>query len=498
MSSSSLSQLRDMLEMANSYQLPDKFLESSSTTTMAAATPDDDDILERYKAAKKEYLERRFSQVFYDHVGTYNGQEFAQKPRPPSEEEFRAIQEKRASLQQVLQERAASVSQQLLEFQSNYRMLQGRREELAQTLQELEQAQDPMEEEQADEDAEDDDVDEAALTYEEQQLLTLQEKKAQLLQTLARLKQETHEKQVSLSETKNQVETLRSTSPNNVTSFMDVAELQAHVESNQQKATEFHEMVDFYDSVRGIMEELSGMRILSVDKADPDNDLDGSVTLTLELLENHRIQIKLSPSSHNHQLILTSASFLTSKTLSAHVEATPSQESPGGGTPTSTTTATTSTYQADIPPLDDLVQVATHLGPVEDLRFLVRETLNRLRTLQARVEELARLRSRYLTQLGPLASHEDQQVVCSLNEGLTVVMRLTADCPLVNPSVYVVQLLGVGGWDAALLQDWKQGLEEESFQRPTDLMKALVQYVSQHPNCVPPTPSMPSRTHKME
>jgi hypothetical protein len=154
----------------------------------------------------------------------------------------------------------------------------------------------------------------------------------------------------------------------------------------------------------------------------------------------------------------------------------------------------------DIPSLDDLVRLSANLGSVEDLRFLLRETMTRIRTITARVNELAILRTRYLTKIGRLHYHDysfggqDQEIMCSLNECITAVIRLAPDCPLEEGSARLDQLVGVGGWDTEILESIEKNIPH--CKGPLQLMQVLmseIRRLEENGVQVPQTPSMPSR-----
>ena len=68
----------------------------------------------------------------------------------------------------------------------------------------------------------------------------------------------------------------------------------------------------------------------------------------------------------------------------------------------------------------------------------------------------------------------DQEVICSLNEEqVSVLLRLTPDCPFVLGSVYIDQLVGLGGWEQDLLDQMKDRVNDEKFDNPITLIKYL-------------------------
>jgi hypothetical protein len=165
--------------------------------------------------------------------------------------------------------------------------------------------------------------------------------------------------------------------------------------------------------------------------------------------------------------------------------------------------AENSTVQMHIPALDDLVKLSLNLGPEEDVRFVVREAMTRIRTISARVRELAMLRTKYLTKIGK-STHssfgfggEEQEIVCTLNAGVTVVLRLSPDCPILEGSVYMDQIVGIGGWDAHVLDSIRDTVTADSYMGPLALMDALVQEIERVEKedgiSMPRTPKLPTK-----
>ena len=143
---------------------------------------------------------------------------------------------------------------------------------------------------------------------------------------------------------------------------------------------------------------------------------------------------------------------------------------------------------------------------MDDLRFVVRETQGRIRAAVGRAAELDRLRSTYLTRIGPVPRDSDEQeVVCSLPAGVTAVLRLCADCPLAAGAAYMGQIVGVGGWDQADLDAIRDRVNSMGHCGPVGLMDALVDEIQRKTTSgvtreeedrtveLPKTPTLPVR-----
>ena len=101
-----------------------------------------------------------------------------------------------------------------------------------------------------------------------------------------------------------------------------------------------------------------------------------------------------------------------------------------------------------------------------------------IRAAALRAEELAVLRGSYLTRIGPAPRDaEEQEVVCSLSQGITAVLRLCGDCPLTEGSCYIGDIVGVGGWKQSDLDGVKKAVSRNAFASPVALMDSLKQEI---------------------
>jgi len=129
----------------------------------------------------------------------------------------------------------------------------------------------------------------------------------------------------------------------------------------------------------------------------------------------------------------------------------------------------------------------------------------RIRSTTSRVDELAKLRIKYLTKITNPEKNkikygyggEDQEVICSLKCQISVWMRLTADCPLLDGSVYIHKLIGLGGWNQECLEKMKKKINLKKWRRPIQLMDALVEEIERVVNedgvNIPRTPTLPMK-----
>ena len=450
-------QLRDTLEQLQAYTLPSKF--SDTGTTAAAAAALSDDIVNRYQHARNSYLQKRMQEVFYEHLASFDGQDFA-FPNIPTEEEKQLLRERRLRAQQALKETAVQVNQQFLELKYSYEALVDQRQDLVKRVQDMEESVFEPNDNFQDSEEEEDTLEEGQLAAQEQRLATLRHRRAELEAELAQIRTETEQKQHLLTKQQH---------PQRVLSPTTVAEL----EQDNTKIVELREMTDWYDTMRGVLEELSGIKIITVDAAEEQVTI-----LNVMLLESYQVMIGLK-SDGRDALLVTTAQFSSSVQVSVD-----------------------DSLELTVPALDDLVQICSTLGPVEDLRFLLRETMARLRIHQARVQELTTLRKLYLTKIGTLHHSvdsfggQDQEVVCSLQEGVTVVLRLSPDCPLVTGSVKLDQIVGIGGWEEHVIESLKMTVNSHMCRGPLEMMEILtgeIKRLQSDGMVLPKTPTLPQK-----
>jgi hypothetical protein len=490
-------QLKETLKSLESFQLSDSIQDSFNNRNL------DPTLIQRYKEARDLYLRRHIQSIFMAHVETYDGhsiQEFAERP---SEEEEEDAKEQLAKARSAIQMDAQELHQQTLELEQKHRIFCSRREELRKMIEDMEEqddekngdANESVDVDMAETDDDEEDVDDDALAQEEERLTMLQQKKAQLEVKLNMMRQEIAA--VRSNTEKNEAiiaELWGGEGPSSPTS------LKEEVEETQKKTQEYTDIKDFYDGLRGVMEELNGLRILEVTNTTNNGENKTEVNIRVQVLEKHDIKITMR-SSHEtpEEFRVSKAEFLTSTVVRAPVDAPAStsaneldEEEDGQN----------KVLKLTIPPLDDLVKLSARLPPGEDLRFLVREAMNRIQMIQNRVVELAVLHNNVLTKIGSFQHNndgfggEEQEVVCSLNECITVVLRLTADCPLVPGSVYISQMVGVAGWDDATVMEIQEAVSRQEFKSPWDLIQAIQSEISRLEDAglsLPKTPTLPLR-----
>lgn len=314
-------------------------------------------------------------------------------------------------------------------------------------------------------------------------------------------------------------------------------DVDSEIAQMQEKAAELQESSDFYDGIRELMEELGGVKILSSKSipasasssdaaASPEKrqklEEEGLFVLTLMLLGSHILEITLSKSSTDkHSLRVSNAKLTTDTTFPMPGSSQTDEENNEETTSLMQTMHSISlsnlsfskimsqkpSVEVTIPPLDDLVSWSTSTSlescSSSSIRFILVETMARIRTLDARIAELTTLRERYAAQVYDVESSEEssryggaeQEVVCAINEGITVALRLGADCPLVPGSIYISDIFGVGGWDQNKLEELKNVVMKKRCRGPVEVMQCMVKEIRRRSKeegwVVPATPSLP-------
>lgn len=567
--------LRDLLRKLDEIEIPEHLLlsenhkennnsiGSSNTNDLATSdTTSASTLVEQYKNARDEYLKRRVQRAVLDHIHTYDGNSFAEVPGVPTKEEMAALENDRSLKLLQVQEKAELIQKLQHDIQAKYSVFQSRREYLREMLTNATNSTN----EEMDYDDDDDamiDIDEEELEHQKEKLRTIQLRRAELEVTVRELKQENidlertlREKNTEVMKTMIQENTSSKTmndSSHNKYDNNDTLSTKILLEKEQMLQNELQEKLqhlkdakDMYDNLRGIVEELSGVRILSIKRTNEVDDSVGErIILNLELLKKHEIELCLQcESCDNHHSMkgnsgvrgrnvvrVVSAKLLTSSTVKSPVSLV--NDDVDDAPPA---------VQLDIPDLDDLVQIAARrnmqLWPLNtfdnenDVTFIVRESLARISMIEKRVELLTTLSTLAVTRIGklyPLVETEsdnsdnennrnnnsnytiDQEVVCSFEEEqITVLLRLTPDCPLVAGSCYIDQMVGYSGWETNTLDKIREEINnKQDWYNPVDIVHELKNCVhaliqqqqeeNQTNNCLPAIqlpktpPSLPTK-----
>jgi chromosome segregation ATPase len=480
----SLYEMEKLSEELEKYDLPESLKAELSADAQSATV--DGALLEKYKEVRDEYLKRRLIQAMFSHLGTYDEENF-QIPNVPTAEEKEALEQRRSAVLAQVQEKAQNIQRQTLELQTKYSSFLARRDEYQRLMEEMKaQKEAGLDESTVDDDEEE--VDEAALAAQEEKLAALQRRRAALEVQLRTVQQEQVRVQQSLQNSKVHLDELQHKAGTEYDVSLETTEkekLQTENQDLQAKIAVTQEIQLFYEILRQLMEELEGIRILGVEQGKEDGQ---DVVMTIQAFQQYKIVfglriVKNKKKSGDH-FVVCSAKFLSDTLVTGPV----SEED---GVPV---------VRLRIPPLDDLVSLASNM-PGESLQFVLREALNRIAVIEGRVYELAVLQEEVLTQIGKLYEGqfggEDQEVVCSLNEQMTIVLRLTPDCPLAPGSCYIDQLVGVGGWQPKVVEQIKNKVHQSKYHRPIEIIhavKAEVKRLQEEEGLLlPETPHLPAK-----
>ncbi len=427
-------------------------------------------LLKRYEEAKNLYMQRRLEDFMVDNVSEFDektnqfeipeipGLAASEDSSDSSETDRQAnIDQKHAQALAKLETATEGVHAALTNMRNTYQTVISRREELEQMVQDMEQneanagdasVEDPMI------------IDDKEIEAEREKTEQLQQRKRQLQEEYARLVMAKEERMQSVSQHREELAMLKEEESKILKSGEDPSKF-------IEKVKELKEMKHFYDSLREVMEELGGVKILN---AKEDNE-SHNLFLTLAIYQHHQVEVELEV-YRKTLLKLVNAKWITHPVVTSVPDSDNNEDQ----------------FSLPVDSLADLVQTAkTSMGPPHDLRFIVREACARLRNLQNRVDDLAILRRRVLTKVVG-----NDQVVCSLNDGIVIVMRLY------DQWVKVEQIVGVSGWDQSTTDKIHEAVskKEESWtpSKVVDLVqKELERLKSQDGLVLPRTPKLPIR-----
>lgn len=422
----------------------------------------DESLLVRYEKSRNEYLQRRIRQAVASRIATFDGNKF-DDVSGPSPEEMKSLENRKEDVLKQVTRNAQQIDEKMQQLLVKNKSLQVRKENVERMLDEMEKSGHKLDESLVD------DVDEAEMDKQEQKLMTLELRKHELEIKLGTLQKESMAIEKANQQNKLQLQAQGVTSID----VQSVSSMQQENDKLRSQLSSAEEIKSFYDNLGLVMEELGGISVVKVDQSSDE------MVLHVKLLHDHDVQIILKANKKN-VLRVTKARFINS-----------------------TLVLGPNNVQMEIPALDDLVRIAESIpGQGDDLRFVLQESIARITAIKARVQELAVLQTEVLTKIEKSYSYantfggEDQDVVCSLNEQITVVLRLTPDCPRVKGSVYIDQIVGLGGWSVKHLEEMKENLNQQLFSSPVELIRAVKAEIERLRNegvTAPGTPLLPKR-----
>ena len=452
-----LTQLQDLETnlSASSLEWRDDSSSSSPTTVV------NPDLIARYQEARSLYLQRRMQHLLLDHIRTFDGSsfEFPQDDDNDNDGDQQETKDHTETLQK-LETAATKCQSQWTNLQDLYQSVVSKREDLECMVQDLEDkrtdqddAMEEEEEENGNSSSSSSPVEEQELQLEQERMEQLQQRKRQLQQELASLSQQTQAAKSKSQSTKIELEQLQS----NTNDDSD------HSQGLQEKITELIEMKEWYDSLRHLMEELGGVQIVSVTEGS-----NRTLMIQLQLYDLYPMQVSLQTYRQ------TSLQLVDAQWVGGPLQVTNNNHMDDD--------KDTPSFSLPLESLDDLVQVSkSTLGPVDDLRFVVREAMARIRIMQQRVIDLHKARQHVLTKV------VGDQVVCSWNDGIVVVLHYF------DHLVKVEQVVGIGGWETGKIQELKEVLQPlTSLNEIVETVQTQIQEWRQQ-GVHPGTPTLPKK-----
>ena len=341
-----LAQLRSALASLESYELPERYLRPEGAAEAVAAEAEDGEngdpnrsagpssssssaskpslppaSVARYRAARDTYLRQRTSDLFLQHLASFDGAGFSYPPpSDPGQEGALAGREERSRAQ--LAELAASVEDRLGTVRARYAALVERREELGRIVSEMEEREEDGGAGRAAEEDDDAtmgpggggedgdvDVDDEEMASQEERLAGLIERKAEVEARLRRVRAQRASVDADVGANRREVAELRRRNAGK-----GAAEEEEEVQNNQDQddgqeedwsglsaeqieertgaalraVGEMRDAAEWYDGMREAIEELGGMRIEGVE-----GNGSGGLVVRVRLLDEHLLEVGL-------------------------------------------------------------------------------------------------------------------------------------------------------------------------------------------------------------
>lgn len=475
-------QLREELQLLEGVKVPHEHLANDKENDSIQSHFF---IVEQYKQARDQYLTRQLRHVLVDSIKTFNGNSF-DVPPPPTETDILDAQRQRDQKIGEILEKAKLISKRRAEIQAKYSMVQSLRNQCKEILQELELSDSVETSASTQVDTNNFEED---LEIQNKNLKEMRSRRAELELRLQMIKDENMDVQRSLQVERIQVSKLHAeTAPEYDLSRKSLQHVEARNAEAKAHLDKLMETKLMYDRLRGILEELFAVQICSIETSPTSNE---TMSIVIMVLRKYEIRLSLKKSlvdNRNHEAKVCHIKLLSDPI----VKASAMNNEP--------------TVQLTIPDLNDLVEAA-ECRPLQNdnIAFIVREITARLTIVEKRVEILSDLQQIVITKIGKLNENTeadgpcrgDQEVVCSFNEEqLTVLLRLTPDCPFLKGSVFIDQIVGLGGWDSTVLEEIKITMNNKEFKDPVALVQELREHIKtlqQGGLVIPKTPSLPRK-----
>lgn len=431
-----IEKIRRTVQELDKFELSEQFRESPRSTTSLV----NEALLERYTNLRNDYLKSSIENEMAKQVKTFDGENFEMPELPMNAEQVEA---QRLESQERLLQTARNAQNNWDQLQADFSRLQERKADLRKMLEEYEKDGDSL-----DLGTEEDDVvvEEEELEVQQERLLALQQRKKELLSKLHSLQEEHRAVELQSTEAEANISIL---------SYDDeaIVEIEKDNEKLREKIDANKEMAAYFETMRLVTEELSGIRVLAVE----DGNGDGvDVVLRLEILYSHQLEISLQADDYKKDCLrVASARLLTPPVITVEVGDDRAKH-----------------LELTIPMLDDLVSLAQPQPRSKALAFVIQETACRIEMITKRAEELYRLvdNESYHIEKGEPATNDygrcDYEVVVTIvGHNVRALVCMTPDCPRVSGSVYLKDISDESN------QDILEASKSTLYKRPEDLLE---------------------------
>jgi len=526
------------------------------------------ELLRRYKSARNAYIQKKTIESFLSSLHRYDPTTNTfPVPSDDDDAEVRAeLSRRQDEVINSVKETMQKVSGGVDDIRVKWEQFCGKREELSQIVASMEDAERnrsllPGAADGMDLDGDDEDgveITEDDVAIQEEKLSELQQRKVQLENRLSSVRAQVLDLEDDCHRTKSLVNEVRVRGGRKPLDWRGLVageegnehctaaisqQVDAEIAKAEEQALELKRSCEFYDGIRELMDELGGVKILSsksisltsssVSEALAESpgkrqkiDNEDGFVLTVMLLGRHILEITLSKSKTDKDgLHVMNAKLTTPTTFPMPGVSTNAIDNNNEDTSNlmETLHSISLSHQSfskimsqklavevTIPDLDDLVAWSHSFeSSSHGIRFILIETMARIRTLESRVVELSKLRDRFASQVYDVEASSssstqldsnkyggaEQEVVCAINEGITVALRLGADCPLMPGSVYISEIFGVGGWDEGKLNELRSVITNMRCKGPVEVMELMTKEIHRRSKedgwVLPSTPKLP-------
>ena len=289
-----LGEVEQTLLTLEEYKLPPEFtLNTDELNAKKAKVPA---LIARYEQLREGMLKSNVEREVLDHVMNHD---ITESPTDVSEEELAEIENQRKEMTKSFESLADQMLAQERELHSNYELLQERKEQLRNMLDDFKQKMDEDDEEWTLKDLEqstltaneDDGISDEELAKQEEELNELQREKMELEAELDRLQSET--------------DLLKQQNPAWVQTLPEDDDIQALEKENEELERQLSKIAGIkedYTNRRILLEELSGVEIVSVEEED-NQQASQLLHVNIQLLREFPLRVTLTRNAEGNDVI---------------------------------------------------------------------------------------------------------------------------------------------------------------------------------------------------